>query len=103
MSDKNFVTEVISAAGSDSFSDAASPHDTVIFCAAVNASYARFLNECAIIDNEILHRVYDANDFPRDVFINKTSSAPVLFVEIETDLVAHEKIYGAGGWMAETS
>ena len=71
MSDNNF------AVGPNPFSDAESTHDAVIFCAVVNASYARFLNECTIIDNEMLHRVDDAIDFSCDAFVNKTSSAPV--------------------------
>ena len=63
MSVKNFADELTSAAGPEPFPDAESTHDAVIFCAAVNASYARFLNECAIIDNEMLHRVDDEIDF----------------------------------------
>jgi hypothetical protein len=84
MSDNNF------AAGPYPFSDAESTHDAVIFCAAVNDSYARFLNECTIFDNETLHVVGDENDYPCDAFVNETSSAPVLFVEIGKNLVAHE-------------
>ena len=101
MSAENLAAEVISATGPGPFSDAAPPHDAVIFCAAVNASYARFLSECAIIDNETLYRADDAIDYPHDGFVKKTSSAPVLFVEIEKDLVAHEEIFGADGSMAE--
>ena len=103
MSDKNFAPELTFAAGPDPFSDAESTHDAVIFYAAVNESYARFLNECAIIDNEMLHQVDYAIDFPCDVFVNKTSLAPILLHEIDRDLSAHEEIYGAGGSMAETS
>ena len=101
MNDKNFAAEVISAAGPGPFSDAESTPDAVIFCAAVTDSHTIYLKDCALTGDEILDLVNAVNDLPRDTFVINTSSAPVLFVEIETDLFAHEEIFGAGGSMAE--
>ena len=103
MSVKNFAAEFTCAADPGPFSDTASPSDVVIFCAAVTDSHTIYLQDCALTGGEILDLLNAVNDLPRDAFVNKTSSGPILFVEIEKDLVAHEEIYGGGRSKAERS
>ena len=97
MNAKFLAAEVIHAAGVHSISDAEISLDAGMFCATVINSLSNSLKRNVLSYNEFLHTENDENDFLCDVHVKLVSPNSVRYYEIEADLSAHAKIYGAEG------